>query len=55
MRLLNYSICGDTIDGGVIQSVNISSPGVLTINAAQFAEINFHANMATQNINEFNA
>lgn len=51
MRLEDVTVCGiNSIAGGVIESVSLVSPGILNIQAAQYAEINFHANLAGYSI-----
>lgn len=47
MRLQDVSLCGNIVEGGVIQSVSLASPGTLTINASKFATINYHANLSS--------
>ena len=47
MRLEDVYICGtNKIEGGVVESVSLTSPGVLTIQAVQYSKIDFHANLA---------
>lgn len=51
MLLQDVSLCGtNTIAGGVIENVSLVSPGILNIQAAQYAKIDFHANLAGYSI-----